>query len=185
MTAIGVILFGPPASGKDTIGAALLALGHDYELFQRLRVSSQPKVGYRPISDADADEFERKGLVIYSNERYGNRYVVDTPGLDQLIDKQCIPVVHIGQVEGVSAVSGHRGLWLTVHLTCTRETTAARSEHRGDLDIGSRLAAWDETEADLRRHHSFVFGLTIDTDLIGPIEAARLIHQAVAECCET
>jgi guanylate kinase len=179
MTLSGVILYGPPASGKDTITAALVALEPRFELYQRLRVGDRPKPGYRSITAAEADELVRQGVVIFENQRYGNRYLVDAPEIDRHFEFGRIPVVHLGQVDGVRAVEAYGANWLTVHLRCGRETTALRAERRGDVDVMARLAAWDETEADLLHNRGFTFALRIDTDWIGPGEAAKQINQAV------
>jgi len=34
----GVLLYGPPAAGKDTVSAALIAVDARYVLFERLKV---------------------------------------------------------------------------------------------------------------------------------------------------
>ncbi|MFJ7912615.1 HAD family hydrolase [Kitasatospora sp. NPDC096204] len=120
------------------------------------------------------------GAVVYENSRYGSTYVTDRPGLDAAFAAG-VPVMHLGQVDGVRAVlDGYPGRWLTVLLWCPRETTAARSASRGDIDTPARLAAWDATETDLTANPHFQFDLTIHTDEVAPEAAAAQIRQALS-----
>lgn len=75
----GMILYGPPAAGKDTITAALRQLDPRYVLFQRIKAGPGRSTGYR-MADADAlDALRAAGDVIYEHQRYGATYVIDRP----------------------------------------------------------------------------------------------------------
>ncbi|MFI5867681.1 guanylate kinase [Streptomyces sp. NPDC051546] len=175
-----VILYGPPAAGKDTITRALVELGAGFAQFQRLKVGSGKTDGYRMGSAEDLAELEKDGQVIYSNSRYGNVYVVDQPGLDELAAAGQIPVLHLGQIEGVQAViEAYPARWTTVLLWCTREETAARSAGRGDSDTEARLAAWQATQDDVDAHPQQVWDLEVQTGDHSPAEAAVLISERV------
>ncbi|MEU6680937.1 guanylate kinase [Streptomyces sp. NPDC046925] len=177
----GVILYGPPASGKDTVTTALAELSSKYTQFARLKVGTGKSVGYRMGTAEELDELKAAGGVLYANSRYGNTYVIDKPGLDAAFEAG-VPVVHIGQVDGIRAlVDGYPANWSQVLLWCPRETTAERSADRGDSDTTARLAAWDATCADLGAHPDMVWGLTVDTTASAPQEAARLIDQLLAQ----
>ncbi|THA47475.1 guanylate kinase [Streptomyces sp. A1136] len=182
MTALppAVILYGPPAAGKDTITRALTELDADFVQFQRLKVGSGKTDGYRMGGAEDLAKLEKDGKVIYSNSRYGNVYVVDQPGLDEMVAAGLTPVLHLGQIEGVQAViDTYPAQWTTVLLWCTREETAARSAGRGDSDTEARLAAWQATQDDVDSHPGQVWDLVVQTGGHSPAEAAELISERV------
>lgn len=177
----GVILYGPPAAGKDTVTAALTELSPRYRQFARLKVGSGKSAGYRMGTAEELRLLEAAGEVVYSNRRYGNTYVIDVPGLDASVAAG-VPVVHLGQVDGVRAlVNGYPAGWSVVLLWCSREVTAERSAGRGDSDTTARLAAWDATLEDLNAHAGVVWDLNVDTTATLPQEAARLIDQLVVQ----
>ncbi|MGA4953760.1 phosphotransferase-like protein [Streptomyces lydicamycinicus] len=173
----GVILYGPPASGKDTITRALAELDPRYALFARLKVGSGKSAGYRMGTAEQLRELDAAGDVVYANSRYGNTYAIDAPGLDDAFAAG-VPVVHLGQVDGIRAlVDGYTAAWSVVLLWCPRTVTEQRSAGRGDSDTTARLAAWDATREDLDAHPDLAWDLTVDTTAVSPQEAARLIDQ--------
>ncbi|MEV6549224.1 guanylate kinase [Streptomyces sp. NPDC051597] len=177
----GVILYGPPASGKDTVTAALTELNSKYAQFARLKVGTGKAAGYRMGTAEQLHELEAAGDVVYANSRYGNTYVIDRPGLDAAFAAG-VPVVHLGQVDGIRAlVDGYAADWLVVLLWCRREVTKQRSAGRGDSDTAARLAAWDATREDLDTHPDVTWDLTVDTTEASPQDAARLIDQLLAQ----
>ncbi|WP_333774684.1 phosphotransferase-like protein [Streptomyces sp. IBSBF 3136] len=177
----GVILYGPPASGKDTVTAALSDLNSRYAQFARLKVGTGKTAGYRMGTAEHLRELEAAGDVVYANARYGNTYVIDRPGVDAAFDAG-VPVVHLGQVDGIRAlVDGYPADWSVVLLWCPREVTEQRSAERDDRDTAARLAAWDATREDLDAHPGMVWNLTVDTTVSAPQDAARLIDQLLAQ----
>ncbi|MFE2412305.1 HAD-IA family hydrolase [Kitasatospora sp. NPDC059408] len=176
---VGVILYGPPAAGKDTITRALTSLDPDFALFSRVKVGPGRSAGYRMGTPEQLKELRSSGAVVYENSRYDSTYVTDRPGLDEAFTAG-VPVMHLGQVDGVRAVlESYPADWLTVLLWCPRETTEARSAGRGDTDTPARLAAWDATRADLDANPNFRFDLTIRTNEVGPEAAAAQIRRAL------
>jgi len=173
---VGVILYGPPASGKDTITGELARIDPVYAHFRKLKVGGGRSKGYRLISADEANELRRRGLVLYENERYGNRYIVDRPSLDALFAAGRVPIVHMGQVAGVHALRRYPATWLSVLLWCPREITEQRARSRGSGDVSARLTVWDETTLDIEQHGKAAFTFRIDTDRHTASEAARLIH---------
>ena len=169
-----MILYGPPGSGKDTITDALVDADERFLLHRRLKVGSRSSERYRMASLAELAERERAGDVLFRNERYGNVYAFARPSLDEDRSRG-IPVLHVGQVAGVRALKRYSIRWLAVVLWCARETTARRVEGRGSTDVERRLAVWDETRLDLEQSRADDFDLRLDTDELGPREAARLI----------
>ncbi|MEU1481713.1 guanylate kinase [Streptomyces sp. NPDC005760] len=176
----GILLYGPPAAGKDTITSALAELDGQYTPFTRLKIGTGKTQGYRMGTPAQLAILEARGDVIYRNDRYGNIYVVDRPGLDQAMEGGRTPVVHLGQMEGMEQVTAHfPAYWVRVLLWCSKETTARRSSHRGDTDTAARLAVWDATRADLADHPQAHWELRVDTDVTAPREAAQRIDDII------
>ncbi|MER7691612.1 guanylate kinase [Streptomyces sp. NPDC097610] len=176
----GILLYGPPAAGKDTITEALAELDERYVPFTRLKIGTGKTQGYRMGTPEQLADLEARGDVIYRNDRYGNIYVVDRPGLDQAMEGGRAPVVHLGQMAGVEQVTAlFPAHWVRVLLWCSKETTARRSPRRGDTDTAARLAAWDATRADLADHPQAHWELRVDTDVTAPREAARRIDDIV------
>lgn len=177
MSPQGVVLYGPPASGKDTITRELHALDPRYSLFARLKVGSGKSSGYRMGTAEQLQRLEAAGGVIYANARYGNTYVIDRPGLDAAFAAG-VPVVHLGQIDGIRAlIDRYPARWARVLLWCPREVTAARSEGREDRDTAARLAAWTATRQDLDAHPAAAWDLTVDTASTPATEAAHLIDR--------
>ncbi|MGA5171118.1 MULTISPECIES: phosphotransferase-like protein [Streptomyces] len=175
----GVILYGPPATGKDTVTVALTELNSRYAQFARLKVGAGKSAGYRMGTAEQLRELEAAGGVVYANVRYGNTYVIDRPGLDAAFAAG-MPVVHLGQIDGIRAlVDGYPACWTVVLLWCPREVTAQRSQSRGDADTTARVAAWDATREDLNAHPAMVWDLTVDTADTSPEKSARLIDQMI------
>jgi guanylate kinase len=176
MNPTAVILYGPPASGKDTITAALTRLDARYTLFQRLKVGPDKADGYRYASADHLARLHKSRHVLYENHRYGNTYVVDEPHLTSMITTGQIPILHLGQIAGITAATRYPARWITVLLWCSRESTAERARARGSADVDARLAAWDETLIDIQATHDLDFSRRIDTDATAPDTAAAMIH---------
>ncbi|MFJ1751156.1 guanylate kinase [Streptomyces sp. NPDC088116] len=173
----GVILYGPPGAGKDTVTRALAELDARYGQFTRLKIGTGKSTGYRMGTAEQLRELEAAGDVVYTNTRYGNTYVIDLPGLNAAFAAG-VPVVHLGQVDGIRAlVGGYAADWTVVLLWCPREVTVQRSQGRGDSDTTARLTAWEATREDLDAHPDMAWGLTMDTTTASPQEAAQLIDQ--------
>ncbi|MFI6345202.1 guanylate kinase [Streptomyces sp. NPDC050560] len=176
----GVLLYGPPAAGKDTVTAALVELGAGYVPFARLKIGSGKTDGYRMGTPQQLADLEARGNVIYRNDRYGNTYVIDQPGLEAAMAGGAVPVVHLGQMVGVERLAAlFPARWARVLLWCSRETTARRSAERGDSDTTARLAAWDATRTDLAAHPQAQWDLRLETDDTAPHEAVKMIDAIV------
>jgi guanylate kinase len=175
-----VVLYGPPAAGKDTVTAALADLDRRYQHFQRLKVGSGRTAGYRPASADDLARLHDAKLVVYENTRYGNTYAVDRPGLDEIVTAGRVPVVHLGQTAGIAALRNYYpARWLTVLLWCPREVCLARLRQRGSTDLTRRLQAWDETRADLSASGPDQFAIVVRTDRREPAAVADAVHHAL------
>uniref|UniRef100_UPI003F49929D hypothetical protein n=1 Tax=Nocardia sp. CA-095871 TaxID=3239971 RepID=UPI003F49929D len=170
-----IVLYGPPAAGKDTVTAALGEIDPSICHYQRLKTGPGRTAGYRMASAEHAAKLAAAGDVIYTNQRYDATYVTDRPELARLLAAGNIPVLHVGQPEAIDALlaAAPAVRWVVVELWCARDVSAARSAARGTGDTAARLAAWDATprlgDADVH----------IDTAIVDPADAARQIIAAV------
>lgn len=181
MTRVGIVLYGAPAAGKDTVSAELMKLDHRFEHFERIKVGSGNSAKYRMASATEVDTLRQRGAVVYENERYGNVYVVDRPGLDAVFERGHLPIIHMGQVVGAEAVIASGGTWIGIALVCDAGVAVARMRARGDNDIETRIVVWEETLKDLAEHGLGWARETIDTGLLPAAETAARIAQLVKE----
>ncbi|MFF5265434.1 guanylate kinase [Actinomadura viridis] len=181
MTKRGVILYGPPTSGKDTITAELVRQDGRFALLPKLKVGTGRTTGYRQVSGDDLTALRQAGRLVVETRRYGNRYAVDRQDVHDLIEAGHIPVAHMGNLADLDHLRASVALdWTAVLLWIPREVCAQRSQQRGDADSPKRLQAWDETKADIQAAGlSSPFDLTVRTDNTGPEEAARRIIEAI------
>lgn len=175
----GVILYGPPASGKDTVTAELCRLSGAYALFEKLKAGTGRTTGYRMVTEESLADLRQRGLVVHEVTRYGATYAVDSVRLDKLFVDARIPIVHMGQVAGVRALQQHGARWLDVLLWCSKDATEERARKRGSTDIEERLAMWHATMADLGSFAEAQFTLSVRTDNVTPTTAAAVVHAAV------
>lgn len=181
MTRVGIVLYGAPATGKDTISAELIRLDDRFEHFERIKVGSGNSASYRIATMAEVEQLRLRGEIVYENERYGNVYVVDRPGLDAVFDRGHMPIVHIGQVVGAEAVVSSGGAWIGVALICDQGAAVARMRARGDTDIDDRIVVWEETLKDIAEHGLDWAREVIDTGLLSAAGTASRIAQLVKE----
>jgi guanylate kinase len=167
-----VILYGPPAAGKDTITEALHRLDPRYSLFRRLKAGAGKTAGYRMTTSAVLGELRENGDLIWENSRYGAVYAVDRPALlDHLASER--PVLHLGQVEAIDAVikATPDARWTVVYVWCPRDIAEERLTARNPEDVAHRLRAWDQTTP-LKDAE-----LTINTADTAPDTAAGVIRR--------
>lgn len=176
-----MILYGPPASGKDTVTAELTRHDDRFVLLTKLKAGTGRSSGYRYVSLDDLRVLRDAGRLVVETQRYGNRYGVDRQDIDALTKVGRIPVVHMGNIADLERLRSAAPLkWIAVLLWAPREVCAERSKHRGDADNPKRLQAWDETYADLQAAGEVLpFDLTIHTDQAEPAEAARRIIDSI------
>ncbi|MEV6021376.1 AAA family ATPase [Streptomyces sp. NPDC051997] len=180
MTPSGVILYGPPGSGKDTITGELAQLRVEFALLERLKAGPGRTTGYRLTTADHIEDLARAGELLYRNSRYDSEYAIDRQGVAALVDAHRIPVLHIGQVVGASAVATFPLHWVRVLLWCPEDVTRLRCQERGDKDVDARLKAWHETQQDLLDHAAEPWSLVIRTDQLSAAQAAEAIDKARA-----
>ncbi|MER7128349.1 guanylate kinase [Streptosporangium algeriense] len=177
MSPIGIVLYGPPASGKDTITAALNRLDSRFVLLPKLKVGTGRTEGYVLLTAEELTQLRDAGRLIAETHRYGNIYAIDRRAIDSLTSIGVVPVVHMGNIGDLRRLIGREpDSWLRVLLWTPREVTEQRSRNRGDADTGKRLAAWDETLADLETNtDDGFFQLHIKTNWLSADAAAEEI----------
>ncbi|MGW4214801.1 AAA family ATPase [Lentzea sp. NPDC004789] len=168
----GIVLYGPPASGKDTVTEALTRLDPSYRLYRRLKAGPGRTSGYRMTNAAHVDELRSSGDIVWENRRYESVYVVDRPSLRECLENH-VPVVHLGQLEAIEAIQEAfpDAVWTTVYLHCPREEALARIVSRATGDVDARVSAWDATESFPEAD------LSIDTSQTSPADAAALVSK--------
>lgn len=173
-SSVGVILYGPPAAGKDTVTRALADLSPTYQHYQRIKVGAGRRAGYRFVTGSALDQMRTDGHVIWENPAYGAVYAIDSPSIASALASG-VPIVHVGQPGAVAALMSATpgATWVAVDLWCPRETAAERLTGRGSTDTAARLAVWDSTP---RLAEATI---TIDTAETGPADVAQVIHEAV------
>ncbi|MFE4953478.1 AAA family ATPase [Streptomyces sp. NPDC056653] len=176
----GVILYGPPGSGKDTVTAELARLRPEFALFERLKAGPGRTAGYRLTTAHRIEELAQAGELLYRNARYEAEYAIDRGEVSALVESGRIPVLHMGQVAGASAVEAFPIHWAKVLLWCPEIVTRERCEARGDKDVDARLKAWHDTRQDLLDHAVEPWSLVIRTAQVSATQAARAIDEALS-----
>jgi guanylate kinase len=167
----GIVLYGPPAAGKNTVTQALHDLDDNYVLFPLLKFGSGRTVGYRITTESTIANLRATGEVIWEHARYNATYLVDRAALNDRLTKH-IPVLHFGHSEAIGAIikATPDVRWLIIYLWCPRDIAERRIVDRGTGDVAERLSAWDETTP-LQHAH-----ITINTAETTPGAAAHEIH---------
>lgn len=178
MNPSGVILYGPPGSGKDTVTGELARLSTKFTLFQRLKAGPGRTTGYRLTTVQHIEDLERAGEVLYRHRRYEAEYAIDRGEVSAIVDAGHFPVVHMGQVAGTRAVATFPINWVRVLLWCPEDVTRERCRGRGDKDLDARLKVWHETRQDLMDHATELWSLVIRTDMVSAAQAAQSINEA-------
>src|SRR5690242_16005293 len=113
----GILLYGPPASGKDTITDQLCRLDERFMPFRRLKVGGGRTNGYRLTTHDALEALQARGDLLYTNSRYGATYAVDRAEITTITERDRVPILHLGQIAGINAVKdGYPLPWLTVGL---------------------------------------------------------------------
>ncbi|MFI9556131.1 guanylate kinase [Nonomuraea endophytica] len=181
----GIVLYGPPASGKDTITAALNRLDPQFVLLPKLKVGTGRAAGYEFVSAEHLDRLRAEGRLLVETHRYGNIYAVDRQAVEVRHAAGYVPVIHMGNIHDLrQLISATPDSWLRVLLWVPREITEQRSTERGDPDTFKRLTAWDETLADLEAHtDAGFFHLRLHTDRLDVDAAAGEVIDGYHRLC--
>ncbi|MFF3055772.1 guanylate kinase [Streptomyces sp. NPDC057909] len=160
--------------------AELACLQPEFALFERLKAGPGRTAGYRLTTAHRIEELAQAGELLYRNARYEAEYAIDRGEVSALVESGRIPVMHMGQVAGASAVEAFPIHWVKVLLWCPENVTQERCEARGDRDVDARLKAWHDTRQDLLDHAVEPWSLVIRTDQVSAAQAARAIDEALS-----
>src|SRR4051794_3688404 len=116
----GIVLYGPPAAGKDTITRALAGADRRFVHFQRLKAGRGNSAGYRMTTRQHIAELRERHQLIWENERYESVYAIDRESLLHSLAGG-VPIVHLGQPEAVTAVTMAvpNARWTVAELWCS------------------------------------------------------------------
>ena len=173
----GVMLYGAPATGKDTVTRALVDRFPDvFVHFWRLKAGPGRTAGYRMVSLEHVEALP-ESAVLWTNHRYGATYVVDREGLSQIWSDCRIPIVHLGQPEAVDAIVGRtpEATWLVVELYSSLTVLKDRIRVRATGDDDQRITAALNTPRLPRAD------VSINTGSTQPDEAAQLIAERMLQ----
>ncbi|MFI6176390.1 guanylate kinase [Nonomuraea sp. NPDC051191] len=173
----GIILYGPPASGKSTITVALNRLDPRFTLVRKLKAGNQRGTEYDFVSVGELARLRAGGRLLLETRRYGNTYAIDRHQINELVSTGRVPIVHLGAIADIRRLT-EAAAWFVVLLWIPRAVCEQRSWRRLDSDTPQRLQAWDETLADLHAHSEVPFPHRFQTDLIRPAEIAQQIVSA-------
>lgn len=168
----GVILYGAPATGKDTITEALIDTG-GFTRYERMKHGPGRTTGYRLVDQETlAKVLDTPGEAVWVTERYGSTYVVDREHLAHVLKGDLVPVMHLGQPEAIDAVktATPHTTWLVVELICPRNEGVARIIARSTGDTKDRITAFDSTPLLMRPD------VRINTAATAPAQAAQAIR---------
>lgn len=167
----GLVLFGPPASGKDTVTTALAALDPAHVHFRPLKAGPGRTSGYRMTTPEDLDRLRRRGDVVWTTRRYEAQYVIDAVELRALLDEGQVPVLHLAEPAALDELAAQFPdiTWHVVLLSCPRDVAEQRIHARATGDTAARLAAYDAFQAPKRIDHR------VDTAVLTPEQAAAAI----------
>lgn len=171
-----IVLYGPPAVGKDTITRALAALDPTYQLFPLLKAGVGRSRSYRMVPLHQLGALASAGDLILRWNRYGSTYAVDRSGIEAAL-VEYMPVLHFAERYHVETLlEATKSIrWLVIGLTCPRAIAAERLAERDPEDVERRLVVFDQVEpiGDLGEYQ-------LDTSTVSPQGAAeRILRRAV------
>ncbi|RBQ21366.1 guanylate kinase [Spongiactinospora rosea] len=180
MKATGIILCGPPASGKSTITRALHDLDPRFVPVRNLVVGPHPADDHDQVTDEQVERLRRAGRIISDIRREGGRYAIDRHPIEHMTQAGLVPVIHVCGRPDVRRLSA-LGEWVRVLLWAPREVCHERLRRRDGCGTGGPVgtsAGPDVLDALQATADDPLFHLRIATDETSPDRAAREIADA-------
>ncbi|MGW2147489.1 hypothetical protein ACWCOT_24525 [Nonomuraea bangladeshensis] len=116
---MGVVLYGPPASGKSTVTTALGQLDPRFVLVRKLKAGDCRGTEYDFVTVEELARLRAAGRLLSETRRYGNTYAIDRHQVSGLITAGHVPVVHLGNIADLRRLT-EAGPWMTVLLWIPR-----------------------------------------------------------------
>lgn len=179
----GVLLVGPPASGKRTVAFALQSLRATYAPFPALTVAHQPLVHGQRTTQAHLDELRSWAQMFHEFTIDGDSYAYDGERLGALRERGHVPVACVDDIAGLEAFEREAGDWLAILLWCPRE--AAERRLASDRSVWADREAyvrrlvrwWDRSTRVLLRDVSR-FTVVLRSDHVNAVQIAQIVHLA-------
>ena len=174
----GILLAGPPASGKRTVAFALTSLRRSYARVPALTTATDPPVDAEPAARAHLDELRSWAQVLHEFTVDGSGYLYDRERPAGLREQGRLPVVCVEDADAPAAFRRESAGWLPVLLWCPAPEARARAGRglRGPVDRGW-TRRWERSSTALLGAATH-FTLTLRTDRLDAVDAARIIHAA-------
>jgi guanylate kinase len=170
----GILIAGPPASGKRTLTFALTSMRRSYAPFRALSAALHPTIAAERSTERHLDELKAWAQVFHEFTEDGMRYVFDHGRLNKLREHGRIPVATVCDTAGMLAFEREADDWLPILLWCPREVAEQREPA---LAQPARRRRWDRSLHRLTRHLAR-FALVIRSDRWDAIGTAQLVHIA-------
>lgn len=179
----GILLAGPPGSGKRTVTFALASLRLSYAPFPALTVARQPSIHAAPTTQRYLEELRAWAQIFHEYTAEGATYAYDRERLSKLRTQGRIPVACVDDVDALPAFEREDVDWLRILLWCPREEaerrlTRARYATEEQRASGrSSMRRWDRSSKGLLRA-GLQFTLTLRSDHMGAVQLAQIVHLA-------
>jgi hypothetical protein len=169
----GILLAGPPASGRRTTVFALETLRRTYAHVPALTTTPDPTVDAEKVTQRHLDELRSWAQLFHEVTLDGHSFTHDRERLVQLREKGRMPVVCVEDAPALDAFDHESDGWLPVLLWCPREVAEQRT-----ADPGRAWARrWERSSKSLAAQ-SHRFTLSLRTDRLNAVEIARIVHLA-------
>jgi hypothetical protein len=179
----GILLAGPPASGKRTAAFSLTTLRRAYAHVPALSIDPHRSVDGEKVARKHLDELHSWAQIFHSTTVDGVQYSYDRERLVRFREQGRLPIVCVEDVHALAAFEGESEGWLPVLLWCPRHEAEKRltrgwpvGEPAYDADR-SWFRRWERSTKSLFADPSR-FTLSLRSDKLNAVEIARIIHLA-------
>lgn len=180
----GVLLAGPPASGKRTAAFSLTTLRRCYAHVPALSIDPHRSVDGEKATQRHLDELGSWAQIFHSATVGGVQYSYDRERLVRLREQGRLPIVCVEDAHALAAFEAESAGWLPVVLWCPRDEAEKRltrgrqvGEPVYDADR-SWSRRWERSTKSLFADPGR-FTLSLRSDRLNSVEIARIIHLAV------
>lgn len=179
----GVLLAGPPASGKRTAAFSLTTLRRGYAHVPAMATKPHRSVDAEQTAQKHLDELHAWAQIFYAVTVDGRRYAYDRERLLHLREQGRLPIVCVEDAHALAAFEAESEGWLPVMLWCPRSEAVQRLTRTWPVGEPAYVAdrswsrRWERSTKSLFADPSR-FTLTLRSDKLNAVEIARVIHLA-------